>query len=182
VETRAAVTWLRRLYTDPTTGTLVGMDSTRRLFPAGLRRFLIVRDGTCRTPWCDAPVAHADHVVPYASGGPTSASNGQGLCVRCNLVKEEPGWSAAVVHPGPSHMAGGSSGDDGAEPHTVEITTPSGHRYRSTAPPVLLPAPSATTSPPSTAPEIDVGRSHRPTGAIVIELYRHHGLEVALTA
>ena len=168
-EGRAAVTWLRRLYTDPATGTLVGMDSTRRLFPAGLRRFLVARDGTCRTPWCDAPVAHADHVVAHASGGPTSASNGQGLCVRCNLVKEERGWSATVVHPGPSHTARGSAGDDGDEqPHTVEITTPTGHRYRSTAPPVLLPAPSlassAATSSPSTAPEVDVGDSERPAG------------------
>ena len=188
-EARAALTWLRRLYTQPSTGTLVGMDSTRRLFPAGLRRFLVARDGTCRTPWCDAPVAHADHVVPYASGGPTSAFNGQGLCVRCNLVKEVPGWSATVVHPGPSHMARGSAGDDGDEqPHTVEITSPTGHRYRSTAPPVLLPAPtpapSATTSSASTGHEVDVGPSERPAGAgaIVIELYRHHGVEVELTA
>ena len=34
-EGRTASTWLRRLYTHPATGTLVGMDSTRRLFPDG---------------------------------------------------------------------------------------------------------------------------------------------------
>jgi hypothetical protein len=105
------------------------MDSTRRLFPASLRRFVVARDGQCRTPWCDAPVAHIDHVEPYAQGGPTTATNGQGLCVRCNLVKEEPGWTATVVDPGPSE------GSD--RPHTVQVVTPTGHTYRSLAPPVL---------------------------------------------
>ncbi len=122
----AAKVWVRRLFTQPSTGTLVGMDSTRRLFPAGLRRFVIARDGTCRTPWCDAPIAHADHVEPYADGGPTSAANGQGLCVRCNLVKEEPGWTSTVVHDGLGRAEG--------RPHTVRTTTPTGHQYASVAP------------------------------------------------
>jgi hypothetical protein len=121
--------WLRRLFTHPGTGTLVAMDSRRRLFDAGLRRFLVARDGTCRTPWCDAPIRHADHVLPHAAGGPTSDVNGQGLCVRCNLVKEQPGWMADVVDPGPTAGSG--------QPHTVAITTPTGHRHTSTAPPLL---------------------------------------------
>lgn len=124
-----ARTWLRRLYTHPATGTLVEMDSRRRLFPAGLRRYLIARDGVCRTPWCDAPISHADHVNPFAEGGSTSADNGQGLCVRCNQVKEQPGWHVRTVHPGPRSGAGA--------PHTVVITTPTGHTHTSVAPPVL---------------------------------------------
>lgn len=126
---RRAKVWLRRLFTHPGTGTLVAMDSTRRLFPAGLRRFVVARDGTCRTPWCDVPIAQADHITPYADGGPTSAANGQGLCVRCNLVKEELGWTSSVVHAGPA--------DGIATPHTVEVTTPTGHRHLSVAPPLL---------------------------------------------
>ncbi|HEX5967753.1 MAG TPA: DUF222 domain-containing protein [Intrasporangium sp.] len=121
--------WLRRLYTHPGTGTLVAMESTRRLFPAGLRRYLVARDGVCRTPWCDAPVRHADHVRPHALGGPTSADNGQGLCVACNLTKDLPGWASRLVDPGPT--AGSSN------PHTVQLTTPTGHAYVSTAPPLL---------------------------------------------
>ncbi len=38
----AAQVWLRRLYTNPTDGTLVAMDSQRRLFDGALRRFLLV--------------------------------------------------------------------------------------------------------------------------------------------
>jgi hypothetical protein len=121
--------WLRRLFTHPGTGTLVAMDSRRRLFDAGLRRFLVARDGTCRTPWCDAPIRHADHVRPHSAGGPTTDVNGQGLCVRCNLVKEQPGWAVEVVDSGPTAGSG--------RPHAVELTTPTGHRYTSAAPPLL---------------------------------------------
>ncbi len=114
--------WLRRLFTAPATGELVALDSKRRLFPLGLRRLLRLRDRECRTPWCDAPVRHSDHVVPHEAGGPTSAGNGQGLCEGCNQTKQAPGWRARP-RPGPRR-------------HTVEVSTPTGHTYRSTAPPL----------------------------------------------
>ena len=109
------------------------MDSERRLFDGGLRRSLLARDGTCRTPWCDAPVRHVDHVVDHAFGGPTNAENGQGLCVRCNHAKQAAGWRAEAD--------GGRGGPHRWRPHTVVTTTPTGHRYPSTAPPVLVLAP-----------------------------------------
>ncbi|MDF2146962.1 HNH endonuclease, partial [Knoellia sp. p5-6-4] len=59
----AALT-LRRLFTTPDGHQLVAMDSRRRVFDGQLRRFLTLRDQSCRTPWCDAPIRHADHVVP----------------------------------------------------------------------------------------------------------------------
>lgn len=128
VDTRARV-WVRRLFTHPDDATLVAMDSERRLFDGGLRRFLLARDGTCRTPWCDAPVRHVDHVVDHAAGGPTTAANGQGLCVRCNHAKQAAGWRARAE--------GGGAGPGGWVPHTVVTTTPTGHQYRSTAPPLV---------------------------------------------
>ena len=54
------------LYTDPATGTLVDVDSKRRLFTPAQRRHLILRDRYCRTPWCGAPIRHADR-VPVAA-------------------------------------------------------------------------------------------------------------------
>lgn len=124
--------WLRRLYTSPDDGTLVTMDSHRREFDGTLRRYLIARDQTCRTPWCDAPIRHADHITPVADGGPTGADNGQGLCEHCNYTKELPGWnvrrSTAMV----------TSPDSPPERHQIETRTPTGHIYRSTAPPVLV--------------------------------------------
>jgi hypothetical protein len=113
--------WLRRLYTAPGTGALVAMDSRRRLFPAPLRRFIQIRDDTCRTPYCDAPIRHHDHIIPWHNDGPTTLANGAGLCEACNHTKELPGWK---TQPRPGHR------------HTIELTTPTGHTYHSTAPPL----------------------------------------------
>jgi Domain of unknown function (DUF222)/HNH endonuclease len=112
--------WVRRLYTAPGTGNLIAMDSRARLFPAGLRRFIQARDDTCRTPYCDAPIRHHDHIIPWHNGGTTDPANGAGLCEACNHTKETPGWKA-IPRPGPRH--------------TIKVQTPTGHSYRSTAPP-----------------------------------------------
>lgn len=79
---------LRRLYTRPATGELVGLESARRLFPARLAEFIQLRDRYCRAPYCGAPIRHIDHVKPYAEGGRTTAINGQGLCEQCNHAKQ----------------------------------------------------------------------------------------------
>jgi hypothetical protein len=115
--------WLRRLYADPTSGELVAMDSQARLFRSSLRRFVILRDRFCRMPWCDAPIRHLDHAEAAADGGRTRSDNGQGLCEACNHAKQGTGWRARS-----SPRAG---------PHSIETTTPTGHTYRSQAPPVL---------------------------------------------
>ena len=121
VDDRSLAT-LRRLYRDPTSGALVAMESRSRFFPKGLAGFIGVRDRTCRTPYCDAPIRHRDHATPRNRGGPTSAGNGLGECERCNYTKEAPGWRVA---------AGEENGV-----HTAEFVTPTGARYRSTAPPL----------------------------------------------
>lgn len=125
--------WLRRLYTAPGSGDLLAMDSKARLFSPGLRRFLKVRDDTCRTPYCDAPIRHHDHIIPRHQDGPTNSTNGQGLCEACNHTKETPGWTARpITRPG--------------QRHTVELRTPTGHTYRSTSPP--LPGTASVGAPP----------------------------------
>lgn len=111
--------WLRRLYASPTTGELVAMDSRARRFPVGLARFIRLRDQVCRTPWCDAPIRHTDHVQRHDDGGPTSGHNGQGACEACNYAKEAPRWRA---RPGP----------DGS----VTTTLPTGHTYSTRPPPI----------------------------------------------
>ncbi|MET1035287.1 MAG: HNH endonuclease [Arthrobacter sp.] len=93
----------------------------RQDLPEGIRRLLAARDRTYRTRWCDAPLRHHDHVVPVRSGGPTSAANGEGLCGACNCAKETPGRAARTT-PGPRH--------------TIGYTTPTGHAYTGTAPPL----------------------------------------------
>ena len=115
---------LRRLYRHPASGALVAMESRARLFPKGLARYIALRDDTCRTPYCDAPIRHTDHAHPAARGGPTSQINGLGECEACNYAKEAPGWR---VHTWCDDVGG----------HTAEFITPTGSRHRSTAPPML---------------------------------------------
>ena len=121
VDERSLAT-LRRLYRHLKSGSLVAMESRSRCFPKGLAGFIGNRDRTCRTPYCDAPIRHRDHATPRNRGGPTSAANGLGECERCNYAKEAPGW----------HV---TAGDENGT-HVAEFVTPTGARYRSTAPPL----------------------------------------------
>ena len=114
--------WLRRLFTRPSSGQLVAMESRSRVAPRGLSQFITARDRTCRTPWCDAPIRHVDHVTPKGEGGHTEAENLQGLCEACNYTKEAAGWRSRAE---PATAA---------EPHTVTVRTPTGHTYTSRPP------------------------------------------------
>src|SRR5699024_4600647 len=78
---------LRRVFTRPTDGQLIAMESRARAFPTGLRKMLLIRDGVCRTPYCDAPIRQADHITPVHAGGITSWDNASGLCAACNQTK-----------------------------------------------------------------------------------------------
>ena len=127
--------WIRRLYTAPTTGQLMAMDSKARVFPDNMRRLIAARDLECRRSWCDAPIRHHDHVVPFVAGGATSMANAQGLCETCNYSKDAEGWFSEVAA-----VANGVR-------NTITTTTPSGHRYTSTAP-----APPGTPPPPPGSP------------------------------
>ncbi len=136
------------------------MDSRRREFDGLLRRMLVLRDQTCRTPYCDAPIRHADHVRPHRIGAPTSLGNAAGLCERCNHVKEAPGWAVRPV--GVVESAKRTT-------HQTEIATPTGHIYPSSAPPLLPGALSARGDPvlgggPPRRTDQIRGRVDQPTG------------------
>jgi hypothetical protein len=122
-----APTWLRRIFTDPVTDVVSSVDARRRRFFGNAdSRLLGARDQTCRHPRCEGRIEHHDHVTSFADGGETTPANGQGLCEGHNQVKELPGWTHRVVDARPGH-------------HTVAVTTPTGHTYRSQAPPGLPP-------------------------------------------
>jgi hypothetical protein len=130
---------LRRLYKHPRGGALVAMESRARLFPKGLSRFIDLRDGTCRTPYCGAPIRHHDHASAHGRGGVTSELNGLGLCEACNYAKEAPGWTVTTSH-------------DETGCHRAEFITPTGARHHSKAPP--LPGPVCSYR---SAIEVDIG-------------------------
>lgn len=135
----AEAAWLRRVYADPA-GRLVAASSSGRFFADGLADLLRIRDqGLCRTPYCDAPVRHLDHVRPAAHDGPTELENGQGLCEACNLAKNAGGFTQAVA-------------DDDVGPHRVVTTAVTGHAYVSSAPPLPRPAEGRSRGRPSASP------------------------------
>ncbi len=112
--------WIRRLFTAPGTGELVAMESKRRTFTPGLRKVVVARDRTCRSPFCNAEIKHIDHRRPHARKGRTASRNGDGLCERCNYVKTEANLNADIVY---------ASGQ-----RRLRLVTETGHVYESTAP------------------------------------------------
>ncbi len=121
----AGTRWWRRLFTHPAHATLIGGDPERRRFDGFLAKLIDLRDrGRCRDPYCDAPIRHHDHIRAFRAGGPTSFTNGRGVCARGNYVREMPGWQVHTVADGL-----------GESPHTVRTTTPTGHTYTSRAGP-----------------------------------------------
>src|SRR6476661_5669362 len=116
--------WVRRVYTDPDTGELAATDARRRDFPSVARMFLTARDQICRTPFCGAPIRHADHALAVVKGGVTDLRNGNGRCEACNLVKDLAGWSTDIQGDG-----------------TIVTTTPTGHRHTSRPPRPVRSAP-----------------------------------------
>ncbi len=129
-----ATTVFRRFYTHPDTGHLAATDSKARRFPTVMQQFLLVRDRTCRTPYCHAPGRHHDHQHDHAQAGPTTLDNGQLTCQACNHTKQTPGWTVTTRPDG-----------------TIQTTTPTGHTYPS--PPPLHPAPTTTPHPDAPTPQ-----------------------------
>jgi hypothetical protein len=134
---------LRRLWTSPKDGTLTQMESKSRIFPKALARYIRTRDQTCTTEYCDAPIRQIDHIHPYAAGGPTSATNGQGLCTACNQAKEhttvhsgappeQPHETATTLCPLLSHTADQLPAQQRPELNRPELQQPAppGHRAR----------------------------------------------------
>ncbi|MCQ1946727.1 HNH endonuclease signature motif containing protein [Arthrobacter sp. zg-Y1116] len=110
---RNAVGWTG-LAQNPHTGEILGV-GRRRKVPAGLRRWLRARDGTCRFPGCRVNTANADidHTVDWARGGPTDHGNLEHLCRRHHRFKTLGYWKACQPSPG-----------------VIEWTSPTGRVYR----------------------------------------------------
>jgi len=111
-----ALSWTPLLQ-DPTTGEILGVGRRRRI-PAGLKRWLQARDGTCRFPGCAVNVTRSeiDHTTPWARSGPTEHSNLEHLCPKHHRFKTLGHWKARQPEPG-----------------SIEWTSPTGRAYRTEA-------------------------------------------------
>jgi hypothetical protein len=61
---------------------------SQRLFPASIRRALVVRDKGCAWPGCHRPPEWCDghHITPWSAGGKTSLDSGVLLCGRHHRI------------------------------------------------------------------------------------------------
>ena len=77
-------------------GVPLQMGHTRRLYPAHLRKAIIVRDACCIK--CGAPPSHTQvhHIRSWADGGPTDLDNGCLLCQRCHTQVHHHGWDIVM--------------------------------------------------------------------------------------
>ncbi len=107
---------LFRLLTDPETGDLLALSKDCYRLPRRLRRFLRLRDETCRFPGCNRKAVHSDldHTIAKEHGGPNTAANLAHLCRKHHRLKHLTGWSVEQLDHG-----------------VLRWTSPTGHQYTS---------------------------------------------------
>lgn len=84
-----------RILTHPVSGTVLDVDRTSYRPPADLKRWLEVRDGTCRFPSCNRRAAscEVDHGLDWQHDGRTAFDNLAHLCSLHHHLKHESSWS-----------------------------------------------------------------------------------------
>ena len=73
--------------------------------------------------FCDAPIWHIDHIRRHADGGSPHSQMAAASANAATRFGKRPGWNVTLIDCG---FHGG--------PHTIYITTPTGHHYLSRAP------------------------------------------------
>ena len=84
-----------RVLTDPITGSIVSFDDRFRYLPKSLRRAVQLIDGTCTSPWCNAPGHETDghHPHEWADSHNTSLDNSALACKSDHQLIHNTRWS-----------------------------------------------------------------------------------------
>lgn len=111
-----------RLLTHPESGAVLSVGRTTYAVPADLKKWLRVRDRTCRHPGCAVPAARCelDHTRPWSQQGTTAHNNLAHLCRKHHMLKSEGIWHYRQPSPG-----------------VLTAISPAGRTYRSTVDPLL---------------------------------------------
>jgi hypothetical protein len=84
-----------RILTHPETGAVLSIGRRRYKTPKDLRRYLQIRDETCRFPGCSiaAQRSEVDHTHEWQFGGMTDSTNLGHLCIGHHTIKSEGSWT-----------------------------------------------------------------------------------------
>ncbi|MHA7181008.1 HNH endonuclease signature motif containing protein [Arthrobacter sp. MDB2-24] len=109
-----------RLLTHPETGAVLSVGRTTYAVPADLKKWLRVRDRTCRHPGCNTPASRCelDHTTPWSHHGTTAHNNLSHLCRKHHMLKTEGIWHYTQPTPG-----------------TITATSPAGRTYTTASDP-----------------------------------------------
>ncbi|WP_104083477.1 HNH endonuclease signature motif containing protein [Cryobacterium sp. Y11] len=132
-----------RILTHPHTGIVLDVSATPFRVPAALKKYLQLRDGTCRFPGCNRSARNCDldHTRDKQFGGPTTATNLHFLCPANHNLKHFSAWTATAEPDG-----------------TMKWTSPAGKHYATDPAIRISPHLQQTTPPaPAAAPENDPG-------------------------
>jgi len=85
---------VQRILTHPVTGIVLGLDRDAYRVPKPLRRWLELRDGSCRDPGCNRPAAGTDidHTLDWGHGGISQHDNLACLCRGSHTKKHRLRW------------------------------------------------------------------------------------------
>lgn len=123
-ELACTATSFTRILTHPETGAVLSVGRDSYAVPADLKRWLALRDETCRFPGCSraAKRCDVDHTDDWGESGHTQHDNLAHLCRGHHRLKHQTRWRVKQIGEG-----------------SLEWVSPSGHTYR-TDPAVTLSA------------------------------------------
>ncbi|MDJ0349751.1 HNH endonuclease signature motif containing protein, partial [Cryobacterium sp. PH29-G1] len=125
-----------RILTHPHTGIVLDVSATPFRVPAALKKYLQLRDGTCRFPGCNRAARNCDldHTRDKQFGGPTTATNLAHLCPANHNLKHFSNWTVTGTPDG-----------------TLTWTSPAGKHYATDPATRIRPKPPHTEPPPPPA-------------------------------
>ncbi len=96
-----------RILIHPETSAVLSVGKTRYKVPADLKKWLEIRDGTCRFPGCTRQARHSevDHTHDWQYNGETRWDNLAHLCKRGHRLKTETGWIVTQTIDGTMHWS-----------------------------------------------------------------------------
>ena len=123
-----------RILTHPHTGIVLDVSATAFRVPAALKKYLQLRDGTCRFPGCNRSARHCDldHTRDTQFGGPTTATNLHHLCPANHNLKHFSAWTVTATPDG-----------------TLNWTSPAGKHYATDPATRIRPHPQHTAPAPA---------------------------------